>query len=107
MRDNQLANLPFARSGRADAVLYDKYPELAERIERGKRAKIDAIVLSNKFAEEGIMSTSFRAQSLEELSTSPLRQRARNVATARSARHLFPGHAVSCQNVARDQTSGR
>ncbi|KAF2791390.1 hypothetical protein K505DRAFT_363853 [Melanomma pulvis-pyrius CBS 109.77] len=77
VHDNQLAYLPFARSGRAEALLFDKYPELAERIERGKRAKIDAIVLSNKFSEDGIASTSFRAKSLEELSTSPLRNRTR------------------------------
>jgi inhibitor of Bruton tyrosine kinase len=78
VRDNQLAYLPFARSGRAEALLFDKYPELAERIERGKRAKIDAIVLSNKYAEgDGTVSTSFRAQSLEEISSSPLRQRTR------------------------------
>ncbi|KAF2706409.1 BTB domain and ankyrin repeat-containing protein [Pleomassaria siparia CBS 279.74] len=74
---NQLAYLPFARSGRAEALLFDKYPELAERIERGKRARIDAIVLSNKFSEDGVSSTSFRAQSLEELSASPLRNRTR------------------------------
>jgi hypothetical protein len=73
--DNQLAYLPFARSGRAEALLFDRYPELTERIERGKRAKIDAIVLSNKYADGDSLSTSFRAQSLEEVATSPLRQR--------------------------------
>lgn len=74
--------MPFARSGRADAVLFDKYPELAERIERGRRARIDAIVLSNKFAEgNGPVSSSFRAQSLEEISASPLRQRNRRRAS--------------------------
>ncbi|KAF2203578.1 hypothetical protein GQ43DRAFT_256054 [Delitschia confertaspora ATCC 74209] len=78
VRDNQLACLPFARSGRADALLFDKYPELAERIERSRRAKIDSIMLSNKFSDgNGPGSTTFRAQSLEELSTSPLRQKAR------------------------------
>jgi hypothetical protein len=73
--DNQLAYLPFARSGRAEALLFDRYPELAERIERGRRAKVDAIVLSNKYAEGNSLSTSFRAQSLEEVAASPLRQR--------------------------------
>jgi hypothetical protein len=73
--ENQLAYLPFARSGRAEALLFDRYPELAERIERGKRAKIDAIVLSNKYAENENISSSFRAQSLEEVASSPLRQR--------------------------------
>ncbi|KAJ4295418.1 hypothetical protein N0V90_007430 [Kalmusia sp. IMI 367209] len=82
VRENQLAYLPFTRSGRAEALLFDKYPELAEKIERGKRAKIDAIVLSNKFSEgDGPVSTSFRAQSLEELSVSPLRQRNRRRAS--------------------------
>ncbi|KAF2642810.1 hypothetical protein P280DRAFT_275961 [Massarina eburnea CBS 473.64] len=82
VRDNQLAYLPYARSRRADALLFDKYPELVERIERSKQARIDAIVLSNKFAEgNGLVSTSFRAQSLEELSGSPLRQRGRRRAS--------------------------
>lgn len=81
VRDNQLACLPFARSGRAEALLFDKHPELAERIENGKRAKVDAIVLSNKYADEGMGPSSFRAQSLDELSTSPLRQRARRKAS--------------------------
>ncbi|KAH7135499.1 hypothetical protein B0J11DRAFT_479304 [Dendryphion nanum] len=82
VRDNQLANLPFARSGRAEALLYDKYPELTERIERGKRAKIDSIMLSNKYSDrDGAVSTSFHAQSLEELSTSPIQQRTRRRAS--------------------------
>jgi len=77
VHDNQLAHLPFARSGRAEAMLFDRYPELAERIERSKSAKIDAIVLSNKYADDDNTYTSFRAQSLEEIATSPLRQRNR------------------------------
>lgn len=80
-RENQLAYLPFARSGRAEALLFDQYPELAERIERGRRAKIDAIVLSNKYASADTPSASFRAQSLEEISASPLRQRNRRRAS--------------------------
>jgi hypothetical protein len=79
--DNQLAYLPFARSGRAEAVLFDRYPELAEKIERSKRARVDAIVLSNKYADVDGLSSSFRAQSLEEVSASPLRQRAKRRAS--------------------------
>ncbi|RYN41524.1 hypothetical protein AA0112_g2323 [Alternaria arborescens] len=75
--ENQLAYLPFARSGRAEALLFERYPELAERIERGRRAKVDAIVLSNKYADGDNLSSSFRAQSLEEVAASPLRQRNR------------------------------
>lgn len=81
VHENQLAYLPFARSGRAEALLFDQYPELAEKIERGKRAKIDAIVLSNKYADVDSLSASFRAQSLEEISASPLRQRTRRRAS--------------------------
>lgn len=72
VRDNQLAYLPFARSGRAEAMLFEKYPELVERIGRTRQAKIDAIVLSNKYAAaDGRATTSFRAQSLEEVASSP------------------------------------
>ncbi|CBY01752.1 similar to BTB domain and ankyrin repeat protein [Plenodomus lingam JN3] len=80
-RDNQLAYLPFARSGRAEAMLFDRYPELVERIERSKRSKIDAIVLSNKYADGDNAAASFRAQSLEEVAASPLRQRNRRRAS--------------------------
>lgn len=80
-RDNQLAYLPFARSGRAEALLFDRYPELAERIERGKRAKVDAIVLSNKYSDSDNQSSSFRAKSLEEVAASPIRQRNRRRAS--------------------------
>lgn len=79
--DNQLAYLPFARSGRAEALLFERFPELVDRIERSKRAKVDAIVLSNKYADGDNISTSFRAQSLEEVAASPLRQRNRRRAS--------------------------
>ncbi|KAL8810050.1 MAG: hypothetical protein Q9200_002883 [Gallowayella weberi] len=36
VRQNQLARLPIARSGRAEVELLDSYPQLAEIIERGK-----------------------------------------------------------------------
>lgn len=78
VRDNQLACLPIARSGRAEALLFERYPDLAERIHQSKRAKIDAIVLSNKFADfDRRASTSFRSQSLEEISATPPKSRSR------------------------------
>lgn len=78
VRDNQLACLPIARSGRAEAMLFETYPELAERLDRSRRAKIDSILLSNKFATaEGKVSTSFRAQSLEEIAGSTLQNKMR------------------------------
>lgn len=75
VHDNQLAYLPFARSGHAEAALFDRSPDLAERIAQNKRAKIDAILLSNKHADDENSSISSWARSLEETTTSPLRQR--------------------------------
>ncbi|KAL5118503.1 hypothetical protein ACEQ8H_003518 [Pleosporales sp. CAS-2024a] len=99
--DNQLAFLPFARSGRAEALLFDRYPELAEKIERSKRAKVDAIVLSNKYADGDSFSSSFRAQSLEEVATSPLRQRTkRQVSKEAKSPALIP--ALKGRNSAQD-----
>ncbi|KAF2494532.1 hypothetical protein BU16DRAFT_562189 [Lophium mytilinum] len=91
-RDNQLAYLPFAKSGRAEALLLEKYPDLAERIDRARRAKVDSIILSNKYNQgDGQMSSSFRAQSLEELSTSPLRQRNRRKSSKEVKSASFTG----------------
>ncbi|KAF2139380.1 uncharacterized protein K452DRAFT_289930 [Aplosporella prunicola CBS 121167] len=76
VRENQLACLPFARSGRSEALLLEKYPELAERIDRGRQAKIDSIVLQGKYADaDARMSTSLRAGSFDE--RSPMQQKAR------------------------------
>ncbi|KAL1388635.1 hypothetical protein HDK64DRAFT_299181 [Phyllosticta capitalensis] len=76
VRENQLACMPFARSGRAELLLLDKYPDLAEQIDRRRQAKIDAIMLQNKYADDrGPMS--FRPGSLDELSSSPLQQKSR------------------------------
>ncbi|KAF2267510.1 hypothetical protein CC78DRAFT_576878 [Lojkania enalia] len=103
VRGNQLANLPFAKSGEAEVLLFEKYPELAERVEQGKRAKVDAIVLSNKFADaNATTSSSFRAQSLEELSASPLRQRTRRRAS-REAR--MGAESPSVPPALKDKTS--
>lgn len=100
-RNNQLAYLPFARSGRAEAMLFDRYPELAERIERSKRAKIDAIVLSNKYADSENTSTSFRAQSLEKVAASPLRQRNRRRAS-KEAKSPALNPALKARNSVQD-----
>ena len=99
--ENQLAYLPFARSGRAEALLFERYPELAERIERGRRAKVDAIVLSNKYADGDNLSSSFRAQSLEEVAASPLRQRNRR-RVSKEAKSPVMSPALKGKNSAQD-----
>lgn len=99
--DNQLAYLPFARSGRAEALLFENYPELAERIERGRRAKIDSIVLSNKYANTDGLSSSFRAQSLEEVAASPLRHKTRR-RTSKGGKSPYLGPALKGKSSVQD-----
>lgn len=54
VRQNQLACLPYAKSGRAEADLIEKYPELVHIIDRGKRAKIDSMALQSRLHEDEI-----------------------------------------------------
>lgn len=58
VRQNQLACLPFAKSGRAEADLHEQYPELAGRIERGRIAKVDSMALKSRLHEDEIRFTS-------------------------------------------------
>ncbi|KAK1054827.1 hypothetical protein LTS16_000472 [Friedmanniomyces endolithicus] len=74
VRENQLACLPFARSGRAELLLHERHPELAEAIARSKKRKIDRVTVRSKHQE----IDAFVPGSLgDELSTSPLQQKAR------------------------------
>ena len=52
VRANQVACLPFAKSGRAESELFERYPELFGVIERGKRAKIDSFRLQSTLRDE-------------------------------------------------------
>ncbi|KAL8767070.1 MAG: hypothetical protein Q9209_006297 [Squamulea sp. 1 TL-2023] len=58
VRQNQLARLPIAKSGRAEAELLDSYPQLAEIIERGKRAKVDQIAFQSRWRHEDVLARS-------------------------------------------------
>ncbi|KAK0270469.1 hypothetical protein LTR35_004280 [Friedmanniomyces endolithicus] len=74
VRENQLACLPFARSGRAEMLLHERHPELAEAIAQSKKRKIDRVTVRLKHSE----IDAFVPGSLgDELSTSPLQQKAR------------------------------
>ncbi|KAK4984831.1 hypothetical protein LTR50_006353 [Elasticomyces elasticus] len=78
VRENQLACLPFAKSGRAEALLHERHPELAGMIDRHRQAKIDSIVLHAKYSEaDALTSTSFKAYSWDETSSSPLQVKTR------------------------------
>ncbi|KAK7991881.1 myosin [Apiospora saccharicola] len=71
VRDNQLARCPFARSGRADLLLHERYPQLASDIneERQRRVREMAYKVMSKDEEKKI-SSSFKARigSLDDMS---------------------------------------
>ena len=52
VRQNQVACLPFSKSGRAEAELFERYPELFDTVERGRRAKIDSFRLQSRLRDE-------------------------------------------------------
>lgn len=59
VRDNQLAHYPFARSGRAELLLHEQYPELAQDIEeeRQRRVREMAFKASQKEEEKKLSSS--------------------------------------------------
>lgn len=70
--------MPFAKSGRAEALLLENHPELADIMERNRQAKIDAVNLSTKHSDvDNWASTSFRALSMDEDRASPSAQKSR------------------------------
>lgn len=72
VRENQLASMPFAKSGRAEMLLHERHPELAGVIDRNRQAKVDAVSLRAKF----LGLESFAPGSLgDDLATSPTQQR--------------------------------
>lgn len=52
VRQNQLAYLPVARSGVAEAELFQTYPELPSLIEHGKQAKLDSMISQSRAREQ-------------------------------------------------------
>ena len=52
VRQNQVACLPFSKSGRAEAERFERYPELLDIVERGRRAKIDSFRLQSRLRDE-------------------------------------------------------
>ncbi|KAK4549348.1 hypothetical protein LTR36_006345 [Oleoguttula mirabilis] len=74
VRENQLACMPFAKSGRAELLLHERHPGLAASIDRNRRRKIDAVTLRSRHQD----ITTFVPGSLgDELSTSPLQHKPR------------------------------
>ncbi|KAL6875192.1 hypothetical protein J3F83DRAFT_549870 [Trichoderma novae-zelandiae] len=63
VRDNQLACFPFAKSGRAELLLHEKYPDLAADIEEERRRRVKGMAF--KYAqreEEKRLSSAYKAR---------------------------------------------
>lgn len=59
VRQNQLACLPVAKSGIAEAALLQAYPELSAMIERGRQARLDSMAFRYRSREEEVRYGSF------------------------------------------------
>lgn len=80
VRDNQLNCLPFAKSGRADLDLHDKYPELAGDIDEERRRRLRDMTFRAHFRDDdNRISSSFKARlgSLDDNMPSPSQEKAR------------------------------
>lgn len=89
VRDNQLAQFPFARSGRAELLLHEQYPELAQDIEEERQRRVRELAFrANQKEEERKLSSSLKGRfgSLED-STSHSPSLDRQAGKRRSSRN--------------------
>ena len=83
VRSNQLALMPFAKSGRAEEDLLERHPELPALLERDRQAKVDALNIRAKYQDlDPVTSSSFRGNSLDEDHASPSQQKMRRKSSA-------------------------
>ncbi|KAK5113347.1 hypothetical protein LTR62_003446 [Meristemomyces frigidus] len=74
VKENQLACMPFAKSGRAEYMLHERHPGLAEVIERNRQRKIDGVTIRSKHHEiENFVPGSLG----DDVTVSPMAQKAR------------------------------
>ena len=71
VKQNQLACLPFAKSGRAEADLLERHPELLTIMEKTKQAKIDSMALQSRLHEDEARFAKTRAPPAGECKGSP------------------------------------
>lgn len=63
VRDNQLAHYPFARSGRAELLLHEQNPELAQDIEEERQRRVKEMAFrANQKEEEKKLSSSLKGR---------------------------------------------
>ncbi|KAI9839758.1 MAG: hypothetical protein M1838_004269, partial [Thelocarpon superellum] len=80
VRENQRDCLPFVRSGKADALLQEKFPELADARNRERQSKIDSVLVRARMGEpdfrmSGSYKTKLRPSSVSEVSSTQHRTR--------------------------------
>ncbi|ETS77881.1 hypothetical protein PFICI_09943 [Pestalotiopsis fici W106-1] len=89
VRDNQLARCPFAKSGRADLLLHERYPALAEDIEEERQVRVKAMAYKVSLRDDDKkLSSSFKTKfgSFDDnVAISPLLDKSRR--QSRSARN--------------------
>ena len=91
VRANQLALMPFAKSGRAEALLHERHPELAGLIDRDRRIKLDSIMLHSKYQDlDGWGPNSFRGGSLDDGASAKQKARRKSKDTQSSALEATP-----------------
>ncbi|KAL9619738.1 MAG: hypothetical protein Q9160_005669 [Pyrenula sp. 1 TL-2023] len=73
VQENQLATMPFVRSGRIDEELFEQYPQLPEQLEAARQVRIDSMRLQSRRHEDEERSAKlekFRIGSFERSSPS-------------------------------------
>lgn len=76
VRQNQLACLPFAKSGRAEAELFEMYPELPDIIKSNRLAQIDSMALRFRQQDDDLRPRDFSKTGTENSPQSSLAHKA-------------------------------
>ena len=104
VRQNQLACLPFAKSGRAEDDLIEKHPRLLDLMARSQLIKIDSVSLHTRLREREAKSSGVpkvRAELLEDFDPSPSTPKVRSRASRdRDSQSKSP--SLRAQNSAAD-----
>ncbi|KAF4122694.1 BTB protein [Geosmithia morbida] len=86
VRDNQLARLPIARSGRADLILRQKYPDLPADVDEEHRVRVRELAYkASQREDDRKLSSSYRARvgSLDDwMAASPTADKSRRKSKA-------------------------
>lgn len=87
IRDNQLTCSPFARSGRAELLLHERHPTLAEELDSDRQRRIrDLAFRAQTRDEDSRLSSSFknRIGSIDDISTSSPQDKDRRKSKSRN-----------------------